>query len=137
MGRDATISQGYIDFRFKNNSGYTVLIEAKTVGNKVIVTIWGREPKEKTTTRIRTKIIEVIEANGVEEIVDPSLKPGETVVIQEAKPGYKVEVYKDILDLSGNVIKTEKISVDTYQPQRKKVRVGAYNTNNDEILLSP
>jgi len=32
-----------------------------------------------------------------------------------------VEVYRDILDSSGNVIKTEKISVDTYLPQKKKI----------------
>ena len=29
-GRDATISQGYIDFRFRNNTDYAILIEAKT-----------------------------------------------------------------------------------------------------------
>lgn len=124
MGRDATISQGYIDFRFKNDTGYAVLIEAKTVGNRVMVTIWGREPEVKTTRRIRTKIIEVIEPQGVEEVIDNSLKPGETMVIREAKPGYKVEVYRDTLDSSGNVIKTEKISVDTYQPQKKKIKIG-------------
>jgi len=125
MGRDATIAQGYIDFRFKNTTGYAILIEARTIGNRVIVTIWGREPEVKTTARIRTQIIEVIEPEGVEEVADPSLKAGEAVVIREAKPGYKVEVYRDILDMTGNVIKTDKISVDTYQPQKKKIKVGA------------
>lgn len=125
LGRDATISQGYIDFRFKNTSGYAVLIEAKTTGNRVVVTIWGQEPRVKTYARIRTKIIQIIEPDSVEEIIDPSLKPGEVMVVREAKPGYKVEVYRDILDINGKVIKTDKISVDTYQPQKKKIRVGA------------
>lgn len=125
LGRDATISQGYIDFRFKNTSGYTVLIEAKTVGNRVIVTIWGREPEIKTYAKIRTKVVQVIEPDGVEEIIDYSLKSGETVVEREAQPGYKVEVYRDTFDMNGKLIKTEKISVDTYQPKKRKIRVGA------------
>lgn len=137
MGRDATISQGYIDFRFKNNSDYSVLIEAKTTKDKVFVTIWGRAPKEKTTARIRTKIIEVIEAEGVEEIKDGSLRMGETVLLREAKPGYKVEVFRDTLDLSGKVIKTEKISVDRYQPQKKKVKVGINVDDKNEDAKNP
>lgn len=124
MGRDATISQGYIDFRFKNTSGYAILIEAKTTGNKVVVTIWGREPEVKTTARIRTKIIEVINPDGVEQVTDNSLKAGEIEIIREAKPGYKVEVYRDTIDMSGNIIKTELISIDTYLPQKKKIKVG-------------
>lgn len=123
-GRDATISQGYIDLRFRNNTGYAVLIEAKTVGNKVKVTIWGCEQEVKTTARIRTKIIEIIEPKEIEYIPDSSLKAGVEKVVREAKPGYKVEVYRDILDMSGNVIKTEIISVDIYQPQKKKVIKG-------------
>jgi len=120
-GRDATISQGYIDFRFRNNTDYAILIEAKTSGNRVTVTIWGRKPEVKTTTRIRTRIIEILEPEGAEYVTDKSLKPGEEKVVREAKPGCKVEVYRDILDSSGNVIKTEKISVDTYLPQKKKI----------------
>ncbi|NLX76678.1 MAG: hypothetical protein GXZ01_04790 [Clostridiaceae bacterium] len=124
MGRDATISQGYIDFRFRNNTGYAILIEAKTAANRVIVTIWGCEPEIKTFIRIRTRIVEKIEPEGIEKITDPSLKPGETVVIREAKPGYKVEVYRDVMDMSGKLIKTDLISVDTYYPQKKKIRTG-------------
>lgn len=124
MGRDATISQGYIDFRFRNNTGYAILIEAKTAANRMIVTIWGCEPEIKTFIRIRTRIVEKIEPEGIEKITDPSLKPGETVVIREAKPGYKVEVYRDVMDMSGKLIKTDLISVDTYYPQKKKIRTG-------------
>lgn len=128
-GRDATISQGYIDFRFRNNTDYSILIEAEASGNSVRVTIWGREPDVKTMARIRTKIIEIIEPEGVEKVTDSSLKAGETIVVHEAKPGYKVEVYRDILDASGKVINTEKISVDTYLPQKKKIRTGVNPAN--------
>ncbi|MDD4295960.1 MAG: VanW family protein [Ruminiclostridium sp.] len=126
MGRDATITQGYIDFRFTNNSGYAVIIESRVIGNQVSVTIWGIEPTVKTKKMIRTKIIEIIQAEGVLEEVDNTLKPGEIIVVHEAKPGFKVEVYLDTKDMTGNVIKTEKISVDYYIPQKKKIKISPY-----------
>jgi hypothetical protein len=55
---------------------------------------------------------------------DETLSPGEAVVEKEAVPGYIVEVYRDTYDTSGNLTKTEKLSVDRYQPQKKIIRVG-------------
>jgi vancomycin resistance protein YoaR len=123
VGRDATISQGYIDFKFKNNLGYAIIIEANITGNQVSVAIWGRKPQTGNKIRIRTKIIEKTEAEGMETLLDPSLKPGEQIVVREAVPGCKVEVYRETVDASGKVIQTEKISVDKYLPQKKKMRV--------------
>lgn len=123
VGRDATISQGYIDFKFKNNNSYTIVIEARITGNQVSVAIWGRKPQTGNSYRIRTKIIERTEAKGVEIVQDPTLKPGEQVVVREAVPGCRVEVYRDTLDPTGKVINTEKISVDRYLPQKKRMKV--------------
>lgn len=123
MGRDATIAQGYIDFKFANNSEYAIIIEARVTDNQVCISVWGCEPEEKVKRRIRTKIIEKIMAEGVLTETDGTLKPGEMVVVREAMPGYKVEVYLDTIDKNGKVIKTEKISVDHYIPQKKKIKV--------------
>ncbi len=129
IGRDATISQGYIDFKFKNNSGYAVLIEAKTVDNQVYIAIWGRARENKTTFRIRTNVIEEILPEGIETEFDDSLQPNVVEIIREAKPGYRVDVYRDTLDTSGKVVNTEKISTDRYQPQKKKIRVAPTAAN--------
>ncbi|NLG88112.1 MAG: hypothetical protein GX494_02650, partial [Clostridiaceae bacterium] len=123
MGRDATISYGYIDFKFKNNSAYAVYIEAEASGGRVHTAIWGKRPEVLRTVKIRTKIIETIQPEGVETKEDDTLSPGDSVVVREAVPGYIVEVYRDIYDVHGNLAKTEKISVDTYQPQKKVIRV--------------
>lgn len=48
---------------------------------------------------------------------------GENKVVKEEVPGYVVEVYRDTYDMNGNLIKTEKISVDRYQPQKKMIHV--------------
>ncbi|HEY8499932.1 MAG TPA: VanW family protein, partial [Clostridia bacterium] len=123
MGRDATISYGYIDFKFKNNSDYAVVIEAEAAGGQVYVTIWGKRPDVLYTVKIRTKIIETIEPEGVETKKDETLLPGEIKVVKEAVPGYIVEVYRDTYDTNGKLAKTEKISVDRYQPQKKVIHV--------------
>jgi len=123
MGRDATISYGYIDFKFKNNSAYSVFIEAEASGGRVYVSIWGKRPDVLYTVKIRTKIIETIEPEGVETKKDETLLPGEIKVVKEAVPGYIVEVYRDTYDTNGKLAKTEKISVDRYQPQKKVIHV--------------
>ena len=51
VGRDATISQGDIDLKFKNTSEYSVLIEAKTVENKIVVVLWDLSPRSKHVSR--------------------------------------------------------------------------------------
>jgi vancomycin resistance protein YoaR len=132
-GRDATISEGYIDFKFKNSLAYAILIDAKVVGNQVVITIWGQEPTVKNTVRIRTKIIEQIEPDGIETIVDPALEPGDIQVIREAAPGYKVEVYRDVIDRAGKVVKTELISVDRYQPQKKKIKIPGHTQKEESM----
>jgi vancomycin resistance protein YoaR len=123
MGRDATISYGYIDFKFKNNSDYAVVIEAEAAGGQVHVSIWGKRPDRVCTVKIRTKIIQVIQPESVETKKDETLLPGENKVVKEEVPGYVVEVYRDTYDMNGNLIKTEKISVDRYQPQKKMIHV--------------
>lgn len=135
VGRDATISQGYIDFKFRNNLGYAILVESWVTGNQVSVSIWGRKPQTENSIRIRTKITEKTQPDGVEIQIDPTLKPGEVVVVREAVPGCKVEVYRETVDPSGKVIKTEKISVDRYLPQKRKIRkspVSAVDTEEGE-----
>ncbi len=132
VGRDATISQGYIDFKFKNNLGYAIIVESRITGSQVNVSIWGRKPQTGNRFRIRTKVTETTQSEGVESVIDPSLKPGEKVVVREAKPGCRVEVYRETVDSSGNVIKTEQISVDKYLPQKKKIRVSPISAIDTE-----
>ena len=43
FGADATIANPYTDFKFKNESGYPVLIEAYTYGTMLYVRIYGKE----------------------------------------------------------------------------------------------
>ena len=62
VGRDATISQGYIDFKFKNNLSYAFWL-MPGLWKPGDVSIWGVSLK-RNTIRIRTKITEKRESRG-------------------------------------------------------------------------
>ena len=97
-------------------------LKQKVVGNRYDCSL-GRNPNRRSY-KIRTNILERIEAEGIEEEYDATLKPGEIQVIREAVAGFRVEVFRDTIDASGKVVHTEKISTDRYQPQKKKIKVG-------------
>ncbi|MGL5507947.1 MAG: VanW family protein, partial [Paraclostridium sp.] len=57
-GRDATVSYGSVDLKFKNIYKYPVLIQNKIVNNKVITTIYGNDQCKKQID-IVTEVIDV------------------------------------------------------------------------------
>ncbi len=123
LGRDATISRGYIDFSFRNNSGYAILLQAEVVGEQARITLWGKVPEKKITVKIRTRIVDTLQPEGIEVETGESMQPGEMEIIRESVPGYLVEVYRDTYEASGRLVNSERVSVDIYQPQKKKIKV--------------
>lgn len=53
-GLDATIAQGYLDFRFKNSSDYPIKIEATASGGKLTFSILGYNPENISVEIIRS-----------------------------------------------------------------------------------
>lgn len=87
QGRDATIASGNIDFKFKNNKKYPIIIQCYvTTDNKVVANIWG--------------------VNDT---------PNKKIEISVEKLGYnKTKTYKKTL-IDGKLTKTEVLSTDTYK----------------------
>ena len=42
-GQDATIAEGYIDFKFKNNKEYPILLNAEVSGGQIIIRLIGKK----------------------------------------------------------------------------------------------
>ena len=42
-GQDATIAEGHIDFKFKNNKEYPILLNAEVSGGKIIIRLIGKK----------------------------------------------------------------------------------------------
>ena len=132
-GQDATISEGYIDFKFKNNKDYPILISAQVSGGNIIIRIVGIE--EETNQTVRLKSVVVKKLNPEKEIVvfDENVPVGEVVVEKAAVTGQKVVVYRETYDQNNKLIEREKISEDTYLPVRGIIRVNPANRQFSQL----
>ena len=138
-GMDATVYWGSQDFKFKNNTEKPIRIDASVSGGYVHIKLMGTTPKDKSydhivlhneviATRQPKTVIDGTETEitdagtGVDEngntvnlVVD---KQGNKYVkgemVNYAYTGKTVKAYRDYVDASGKVLKTELLHTDTY-----------------------
>lgn len=136
-GRDATVAWKVLDFRFRNNTGMTMLIGARIVPGtpqQIEVTLYG--PQAPTADAISLEATDVrYLPPDLEEIPDPTLPPDEREVVDEGHYGIEVSIYRVFRD--GGKERRELVSRDTYQPKAGKVKVGVGNAPGSERLLQP
>lgn len=117
VGMDATVADNYIDFKFKNNTDYYLLIKADIVeGNQLTIRIFGNNHYKKQVEVLR--IIEEVFPPQVSYEIDPTLLQGEKIVKKEGKPGYRTKVMRIIRE-KGQVASEELISHDTYPAEER------------------
>lgn len=121
-GRDATVSEGSADLKFKNTTGHYILIAAAVSRGRLTVRVFGRavEPRE---IEIRTAVIQET-IPSVLYIDDPDLAAGEQKSVQTGKKGCQVKTWR-IIKKDGIETSRSLLSIDTYQPLDTIVRVGA------------
>jgi vancomycin resistance protein YoaR len=120
-GRDATVVDGVVDFRFKNRLAHPVAIDAKVIGGRVAVNIYGH-PEDKTQVEILTGNRSTVGA-GMKTVSDPKLPKGRRVVEESARSGIRVTVTR-IVKKDGQEPRKEVVSRDFYRPFDGVVRVG-------------
>lgn len=121
LGRDATVSYGTIDFKFKNNKETPVKLEVIADGSKLTVNIYGRKKYVKDIS-IETAITGTI-PYSVSEIKDDTMYEGETKVEENGANGTKVEAYKVVRE-NGEVVSRTLLAKSTYTPTTKVVKIG-------------
>ncbi|PAB60763.1 VanW family protein [Anaeromicrobium sediminis] len=115
-GRDATVSYGVLDLKFKNNLAYPIYIESYVHRNQMIIRIYGNKI-DNTVTQIKTKLDE-IKKMPIETKYDNGLTQGSERIEKKGRKGYKVSTYR-IIYKNGKIIKNEKISKDYYRPSKQ------------------
>lgn len=115
-GQDATIAGDSVDFKFKNNLGYPVLLSAEVVGGTIYMNILGKKENLMYEYRLISDIIKVIKPGKPEIKVDNSLEDDETVWVEKPRNGVRAVLYRDVYDKQGRFIKREKISTNYYKP---------------------
>jgi vancomycin resistance protein YoaR len=124
-GQDATIAEGLIDFKFKNDSGYAVCLSTYLEGNHVTIRVLGKKPLNKYIIKLKSEIFDEYPPTGVEYVIDDSVPDGQLVLTREAKNGCRAILYRETYDSSGKLIKRERISEDSYKPVQQQYKVNS------------
>lgn len=127
MGRDATISGDYIDFKFMNNTPYPLYIYGEVKGNQVRFSIYGKNENKGRQIKIKTEILKKIEPK-IKIIEDSRLPVGTKIVEKKAIPGYVVRSYRVIVE-NGKEVLVEPLYTDTYRASDGVTRVGTKPVN--------
>lgn len=123
-GRDATITESSIDFKFRNDLDHPVLINAGVTGNKLNISILGKKRDDGIEFRLKTKTIGVFKPKPEKIVLDESLEPGGKVVERKPINGIKVILYREAYR-DGVLQWREKLNEDYYRPVQGITRVSS------------
>jgi vancomycin resistance protein YoaR len=131
MGLDAAVAYPTINFKFRNNLPYPVVIHETVKDGVVRAEVLG--PRRVNTVTFIRKIDEVVPFQEVEK-PDPKLPTGTKVLGQRGIPGFKLHRYRVVRD--GAFAVREQWS-DAYPPTNQIIRVGTGSELPDDAPIPP
>lgn len=133
-GQDATFSEGYINFRFRNTTGKYLVIKAAVQGRSLTVKLFGTFP-QNVTYKVHSQTVEVLQPVN-KYVNDPSLPRGGSRVIQNGKTGYVVETYVTRF-VDGKSTEVKKVSRDVYHAQKRLIAINRGGVSQSTIPEAP
>ena len=128
-GRDATVSYGTIDFKFKNTRNNPIMIKMYASNGIAKADIYGIKEDVEYEIDIETTILSYMPYSVIYE-TDNSLAPGQQKVYQNGMQGMKSITYK-VTKLNGKEISRTVLSNDTYSAMNKIILQGPEVANNE------
>lgn len=119
-GRDATVSWGGPDLKFKNDTDHWVLVKTGYTGGSVTVSLYGTDPGYEV--EYTTSAFTNVRPHAVEEIKDPTLTIGLRVIEDGGVDGGTVLVER-IVRRGGAVYRKDTFK-SVYSQKTETVRVG-------------
>lgn len=126
-GRDATVSDGYLDFIFENKNQTPILIYNQVLNNKIVSSIYG-SIEDKKDIEIETKIVKVLKNKQICKN-DYNLKNGLKIIEQKGRLGYSVNTFR-IYKENKKIIKKELINTSYYPPCDEIITKGVKSTED-------
>lgn len=117
-GRDAAVSFGWADMRFKNNTDNLLLIRTKAQGDELVVAFYGTKQPDRGVEIVSADYEEI--PYKIFEKEDETVPEGEVVVKQKARPGFAVTTIR-LIRQDGKLVSREVISRDAILPRHKIV----------------
>ncbi|MEK5036023.1 VanW family protein [Paenibacillus sp. FSL R7-0302] len=133
-GQDATFAEGYINFRFRNNTGKYLIIKSEVQGRTLTIKLFGTFPKNVTYS-IESRTVEVLPPTD-KYVSDASLPKGGTRVLLAGKTGYVVETYIT-RHVDGTAVERNLLSRDTYYAQKRVIAINRGGMSKSDQPESP
>jgi vancomycin resistance protein YoaR len=122
LGRDATISGDYIDFKFMNNTDYPIYIYGEVKGSWVKFIVFGKSENPGRTVKIVSDTIKTLNPT-IKIIEDPTLPMGTEVVEKKSHVGYVIKTQRIVYE-NGKEILRENLGNSNYRVVNGVTRVG-------------
>jgi len=119
-GRDATVSWGGPDFKFKNDTKTWVLLATGYSNSSLTISLYGTNPGYDVSSV--TGPWTDIKPHGVKEVKDPTLPLGKRVIETSGADGRTIIVTRTVTK-GGAVVREDKFK-SVYKPETEVVRVG-------------
>lgn len=122
IGRDATVSWGGPDFKFKNNRDYPIKIEASYVGGKLTCKIIGTDVDGSYVKFTSERTGDVAYNTKYEN--DATIPEGQQVTKQAGSNGGKAVSYRLVYDKDGKLLSKKKEANSYYKGHEAIIAVG-------------
>ncbi len=132
-GRDATVSAGGPNMRFRNDTAHHILIRGRSDGITTTFNIYGTKDGRKVEYTTSDFYNEVKMATY--EIPAYWLGPGTTYVKFKGQPGKSIDVLRTVTAKDGSVIHNDKF-VSTWKMVTREIEVGTGSTTTTTTTLS-
>ena len=134
MGRDATVSYGSIDFKFKNTYPTPIEISAVCEGRTNIITIRGKNDNPARTVEIVTERTGTTEPKVVRK-EDPTLAEGTVKVEEAGSKGSTYVAYKLVYE-NGNLVSRDVLCKSVYRA-KDRIEIVGTKQKEEEPSASP
>ena len=121
-GRDATVSYGVRDFKFKNTRSFAIKLKAFVQSGVITIEIWGIKEKDEYDIELASEVTDIIKCKTKYKY-DSTLNIDEEEVEAIGADGAKSIAYK-IIKKNGAVVSESVLSEDSYNPMTRIVRTG-------------
>lgn len=119
-GRDATVSWGGPDFKFRNDTEHWILIATSYTSSTITISLYGTDPGYDVS--YTTSDFFDLRDYPVREVPDPTLPVGTRVIDEKGQKGLSVIVTR-IVKKNGVVVRKDTFK-SVYRPAEEVVRVG-------------
>jgi vancomycin resistance protein YoaR len=132
-GRDATVVDGQLDLKFKNDTGGTLLIKGVVAPDAVIFRIYG--PKTGRVTVFGEPVVTNYTGYETKIETDTALPPGARIMEQSGVTGRTVQVSRKVS--KDNKVLIDEVTTSRYRPRVERIRVGPAPSAETTGTVSP